>query len=132
MENHNWSDKTILIAEDEKINYLFLKAVFEKSGARILWARNGQEAIDICQDHQGVDLVLMDLKMPVVDGNEATRQIKGFNPAIRVIAQTSFSYKNDRDEAQAAGCDGFLSKPVKPMNLLATVEKFLNGRSGKK
>ena len=73
MENHDWSNKTILIAEDEKINYLFLKAVFEKSGARILWARNGQEAIDICQDHQGVDLVLMDLKMPLVDGNEATR-----------------------------------------------------------
>src|SRR6056297_3044542 len=98
MENHNWSDRAILIAEDEKINYLFLKAVFEKSGARILWARNGQEAIDICQDHQGVDLVLMDLKMPVVDGNEATRQIKNNNPGIKIIAQTSFSYKNDRDE----------------------------------
>jgi len=130
MENHNWSDRTILIAEDEKINYLFLKAVFEKSGARILWARNGQEAIDICQDHQGVDLVLMDLKMPVVDGNEATRQIKNNNPAIKIIAQTSFSYKNDRDEAFAAGCDGFLSKPVKPLNLLATVGKFMNGTKG--
>ena len=74
--------------------------------------------------------MLMDLKMPLVDGNEATRQIKNNNPAIKIIAQTSFSYKNDRDEARAAGCDGFLSKPVKPMNLLATVEKFMNGTRG--
>ena len=126
MHYRNWNDKIILIAEDEKINYLFLKAIFDKTGAEILWARNGQEAIDICRDRDHVDVVLMDLKMPGVDGNEATRQIKVSNPDITVIAQTSYSYRDDRNEALEAGCDSFLSKPVKPLNLLAIVEKYIN------
>ena len=126
MHYRNWDDKIILIAEDEKINYLFLKAIFDKTGAEILWARDGQEAINLCRQRDHIDIVLMDMKMPGVDGNEATRQIKSFNPHITVIAQTSYSYRNDRGEAFQAGCDSFLSKPVKPMNLLAIVEKYIN------
>jgi CheY-like chemotaxis protein len=127
MYERDWKGKTLLIAEDEKINYLFLKALFDKTGAEILWARDGQEAIDMCKAKDHIDIVLMDLKMPGVDGNEATRQIKAYNPQIIIIAQTSFSYRNDRILALEAGCDTFLSKPVKPDNLLATVEKFIDG-----
>lgn len=124
MEHNKWQSKVILIAEDERINYLFLKTVFEPTGASILWAKNGREAIDLCSQNH-VDIVIMDIKMPDVDGNQATRQIKELNPAITVIAQTSYSRKEDREQAFEAGCDSFLAKPVKPDNLFATVEKYL-------
>jgi CheY-like chemotaxis protein len=124
MQNHDWSHKTILIAEDERINYLFLKTIFDKTGVKILWARNGQQAIDLCVENN-VDIVLMDIRMPGTDGNEATRKIKEFNSDIVVIAQTSYSLKEDRDKAFEAGCDSFLAKPVKPNNLMATVEKYI-------
>jgi CheY-like chemotaxis protein len=124
MQNHDWSHKTILIAEDERINYLFLKAIFDKTGAEILWAKNGQQAIALCEENN-VDIVLMDIKMPGTDGNEATRKIKKLNNNIVVIAQTSYSLKEDREKAFEAGCDSFLAKPVKPKNLMALVEKYI-------
>ncbi len=124
MQNRDWSDKVILIAEDEKINYLYLKSIFEKTGAHSLWAKNGGEAISLCKDH-AVDIVLMDVKMPGIDGNEATREIKALNSEIIVIVQTSYTLKEDSKKAFEAGCDIFLSKPVRPKNLLATVEKYI-------
>jgi CheY-like chemotaxis protein len=124
MQNRDWSDKVILIAEDEKINFLYLKSIFEKTGARSIWAKNGEEAISLCKDHN-VDIVIMDIKMPGTDGNEATRKIKALNSDIVVIVQTSYTLKEDYRKAFEAGCDTFLSKPVRPKNLLATVEKYI-------
>ena len=124
MQNRDWSDKVILIAEDEKINYLYLRSVFDKTGAEIIWAKNGSEAIKLC-DENFVDIVLMDIKMPGTDGNEATRRIKELNSNIVVIVQTSYSLKEDSQKAFEAGCDTFLSKPVRPKNLLAIVEKYI-------
>ena len=124
MDPKNWNGKVILIAEDEEINYIFLKAVFEHTGAHVLWATNGQEAIDMCVRNH-IDLVLMDIKMPGVDGNQATTKIKAMNPDIVVIVQTSFNLKEDKERSFEAGCDSFLSKPIKPQNLMATVEKYL-------
>jgi CheY-like chemotaxis protein len=125
MEQENWQDKVILIAEDEKINFLFLKAVFKKTEAKIIWARNGEEVIDICEKEKKIDIVLMDIKMPGIDGYEATRKIKEKYPNITVIAQTAYNLSEDRDRAYEAGCDSFLAKPIKPKNLMATVKKFI-------
>lgn len=124
MQDRDWSDKVILIAEDEKINYLYLKSVFDKTGAKTLWAKNGSEAIELCENN-AVDIVLMDIKMPGIDGNEATREIKAFNSGITVIVQTSYTLKEDSEKAFNSGCDTFLSKPVRPKNLLAIVEKYI-------
>ncbi|MFP4622398.1 MAG: response regulator [Bacteroidales bacterium] len=124
MQNRNWSDKVILIAEDEKINYLYLRSLFEKTGALTLWAKNGSEAVQLCEQHP-VDIVLMDIKMPGTDGNEATRSIKAMNSDIAVIVQTSYTLKEDSRKAFEAGCDTFLSKPVRPGNLFAIVEKYI-------
>ncbi|MFP3860108.1 MAG: response regulator [Bacteroidota bacterium] len=127
MENNNWKDKVILIAEDEKINFLFLKSIFQDNGAKILWAKNGKEVIDICQNHKKIDLVLMDIQMPEIDGLNATRQIKLKNPSLPIIVQTAYSSDDDRNKALDAGCDDFLAKPVRPDNLMATVERYLFG-----
>jgi len=125
MNHPDWKDKTILIAEDEKINYLFMKTLFAPTGVEILWASNGEQAIDICRTSNHVDLVLMDRMMLDREGKEATRQIKLVSPGVPVIGQTSVSQKNDREEAYRAGCDCFLNKPVKSANLLAVVARYL-------
>ena len=124
MQNRDWSDKVILIAEDEKINYLYLRSVFDNTGAETMWAKDGSEAVRLCEENT-VDIVLMDIKMPGTDGNEATRKIKALDSDIVVIVQTSYSLKEDSKKAFEAGCDTFLSKPVRPKNLLATVEKYI-------
>ena len=73
---NKWKDKVILIAEDEKINFLFLKAIFKGTGAKILWAKNGEETVELCRTNKDVDIILMDIKMPGINGLDATRQIK--------------------------------------------------------
>jgi len=125
MEQENWKDKIIVIAEDEKINFLFLKAVFKKTGATIFWAKNGEEVISICDKEKNIDIILMDIKMPGIDGYEATRIIKNKYPGITVIVQTAYNLSEDRDKAYEAGCDSFLAKPIKPKNLMATVKKYI-------
>lgn len=126
MVENNWKDKVILIAEDEKINFLFLKAVFKGTGANIIWAKNGQETIDICLTKEKIDIILMDIKMPGVDGLKATQKIKEDFPHIPIVAQTAYSLNDDRDRAFEAGVDDFLAKPIRPKNLMATVERYLS------
>ncbi|MFO8235868.1 MAG: response regulator [Bacteroidales bacterium] len=125
MMNNGWKDKVILIAEDEKINFLFLKSVFKEKGAEILWAKNGNETIQICREHGKIDLVLMDIQMPGVDGLQATQLIKYEQPNLPILAQTAYSTNDDRSKALSAGCDDFLAKPIHPLNLMATIERYL-------
>lgn len=121
----SWSGKTILIADDEFHSYLFLKELLSKTGAEILYARNGQEALQICLSQSRVDLVLMDMKMPVMDGKEATRQIKSMHPALPVIAQTAYASYEDKLMAQDAGCDDFIAKPILVGALLEKMDHYL-------
>ncbi len=114
----------ILIAEDVESNFLYLNAVLSKIDAKIFWAKNGTEAVAIFQD-QNIDLVLMDLQMPDMNGFEATKAIKIINPNIPVIAQTAFAMADDREKALQAGCDDYLSKPIKSNDLLTIVKKYL-------
>ncbi len=121
----SWSGKTILIADDEFHSYLFLKEVLSKTGAEILYARNGEEALQICRSQSGIDMVLMDMEMPVLDGKAATRQIKSINPALPVIAQTAYASYEDKMMAQEAGCDDFIAKPILVGALLEKMDHFL-------
>jgi len=121
----NWTGKTILIAEDEDSNYLYLEAVLMKTGARLLWARNGQEAVNLCKENPDVTLVLMDLQMPHLNGYEARKEIKNIFPHIIQVAQTAFAMADDEKRAMDAGFDAYISKPIRKNNLLALVEQFL-------
>lgn len=121
----DWSNKTILIAEDEDSNYLYLEAVLQKTGASLLWARSGEEAIDACKQNPKVDLILMDLQMPNINGYEARQQIKTMYPEIPQIAQTAFAMADDEKRAMDAGFDAYISKPIRKGNLLAIVGRFL-------
>lgn len=120
--------KTILIAEDEEINYLFIEALLTKifnTDFEILHAKNGNEAIDICKENHNIDLVLMDIKMPVMDGFEATKYIKQLRPDLPVIAQTAYSTRDDSRKAHLYGCDDFITKPVEEKQFKEIINKYL-------
>lgn len=116
----------ILIAEDVESNYLYLNAVLSKIDANIIWAKNGVEAVKRCQENDNLDLVLMDLQMPEMNGYDATKKIKEIRKDLPIIAQTAFAMSDDRPKAIAAGCDDYLAKPIKSNDLLELVNHYLN------
>ena len=122
----NWSTKIILIAEDEESNFRYLELVLAKTNATVLWAEDGVQAIEICKQQQP-DLILMDIKMPNMDGLEATREIKRLYPEIPIIAQTAYAMENDEYMSLEAGCNSYLAKPIKANKLLDTLSNFLIG-----
>ncbi|MDO8929392.1 MAG: response regulator [Bacteroidota bacterium] len=115
----------VLIAEDVESNFLYLKAVLSKLNANVFWAKNGIEAIDICDKLESMNLVFMDLQMPDMNGYEATKILKKKYPNLPVVAQTAFAMSDDREKALKAGCDDYLAKPIKSKDLLYIAEKFL-------
>jgi len=123
--NKNWENKIVLIAEDEQINFLFLKAVLKPTKAQIIWTKTGRETINYCISHK-IDIVLMDIKMPDLNGLEATIEIKKINPNIPVIAQTAYVMEEDEEASIKAGCDDYISKPIRPDNLLTIMSKYLD------
>lgn len=120
----NWSEKTILVAEDVEFNYIFLREILTPTGANVIWAKNGREACDIVDANTPVDLILMDLQMPEMNGYEATEYIKSKNPSIPIIAQTAFMMADEDEKCYKMGCDGFLSKPIRARQLISIIEKF--------
>lgn len=116
----------ILVTEDEEINFLFIKEILSRISinCKILEARNGKEAVDIFKS-KPVDLILMDLKMPIMDGYEATKIIKSINPNIPIIIQTAYTLEEERERSKDAGCDGFITKPIKIKEFEAVFDRFL-------
>ncbi len=117
-------DKTILIAEDISTNYMLLENILRKRGSKTIWAKNGSEAVHLCKDNN-VALVLMDMKMPVMDGYEATREIRKFNKSLPIIAQTAYALEGETDKSLEAGCNAYLTKPIDQNELLRIVQKYL-------
>ncbi len=122
-----WEDLVLLIAEDDETNYLYLEVLLKPRVKQVDWARNGKEAVQMAQ-HKQYDLVFMDLKMPVMSGEEATRIIKRQYPELPVIATTAYAMQEEKEKARAAGCDAYLSKPINKNDLLALVEKYISGK----
>lgn len=115
--------KKVLVVEDNDSNYLLMTFIL-RIHYEFARAKNGQEAVDMAQAG-GFDLILMDLKMPVMDGLEATRKIKAVFPNLPIIALTANAFDNDREHAFEAGCDDFLSKPVSSEKCLEVIAKFI-------
>ncbi|MDR2848604.1 MAG: response regulator [Bacteroidales bacterium] len=121
-----WKGRTILIAEDELVNYMFLEVLFEDTGATLIHASDGQQAIDFAKEHSEIELILMDIKMPNVNGLEATKAIKAFRPQIPVIAQTAYAMQDDEYKALQAGCNEYISKPIDANKLMGLMKKYLH------
>ncbi len=124
----DWSTKKVIIAEDNESNFEYLKAILSVRKAVVIRARNGLDVLEKVKNHEDVDVVLMDIQMPELNGYEATRLLKGTYPDIRVIAQTAFAMSEDRKKALDAGCDGYIAKPIQPHKLITMLEKFMGDR----
>ncbi len=113
----------ILIADDESTHRIYLDSFLKKHTSLIFQARNGREAVDLCREHPEIQLVMMDIKMPVLGGLEATREIKSFRKDILIIAFTAYAMNSDRKAALDAGCDDYIAKPTDSDGLLDILKK---------
>ncbi|MDR1672947.1 MAG: response regulator [Bacteroidales bacterium] len=120
-----WRGKTILIVEDELVNYLFLEVLLEETGAILIHASDGQQAINFAKNTPEINLILMDIKMPNVNGLDATKEIKSFRPQVPVIAQTAYAMQDDEYKALQAGCNEYISKPIDANKLIGMMQKYL-------
>lgn len=119
----------ILVAEDEEYNYLYLDELLNKLGLKHIQAKDGKEAIDICRENKNVTLILMDIKMPVVDGYTAAQKIKEFSPKIPIIAQSAYALEHEREKFRDV-FDDYLAKPINKEIFLMTLRKFINIQNG--
>ena len=114
----------VLIVEDDEISFSLLTKMLQKISYENLHAITGVEAIEICRKNADIDLVLMDIRMPGMDGNEATRQIRQFNSDVIIIAQTAYGYSRDMEKAKEAGCNDYIPKPINQILLKELIKKY--------
>ncbi len=127
-ETPDWTGKTILIAEDEITNFILLQGILSKTHATIIRAENGEEAAAIYESNPQIDLILMDIRMPVLNGIEASKLILQMNPAARIIAQTAYAMPEDRELYLSIGMKTVLAKPIDPGELFYVCNKFLKSK----
>ena len=121
----NLKGKTILIAEDEHSNYLFIKEVLKNTGVKLLHVENGKDAVELCRKNPEIDLILMDLKMPEMNGYGATVKIKKFRPDLPVLAQTAFAMFDEEKKAFDSGCDDYITKPLNKDILISKIKNLI-------
>jgi len=122
---YNWKDRVILIVEDDPSNYTYLNEVLTPTQAELIWAKDGREAIERFREFR-VSLVLMDIKLPVMDGIDALQSIKQINPKLPVIAITAYAMSGEKEKYMLMGFDGYYSKPVNSKELIEGLAVFLS------
>jgi PAS domain S-box-containing protein len=126
IDQHNWNEKTILLVEDEAHNHAYAEELLKVTHARILHAWDGKQALEQVKNHPDISLVIMDIKMPVMNGYEATRHIKQIRPKLPVIAQTAYALSHDRKQALEAGCDNYMPKPLDKVLFMEVINNYLS------
>ena len=121
----DWKTKTILVAEDEPANFLFIEKILGPTDATIIRAVNGNETVNIVKENNNIDIILMDIYMPEMDGFEASKTIKKIKPDLPIIAQTFYENEIDKEKVQNASFDNFISKPININKLLIVLDKYL-------
>lgn len=110
---YTWTNYTVLVAEDDPLNFRYVELLLSRrTGINIIWAKDGQEAVNICKTNDAVDIVLLDLQLPELDGLHSLKRIKDKNPYLPVIIQTANSWNNEEEICTQAGCDAFFNKPL--------------------
>ncbi len=128
LDEINWTGKNILIVEDEETNYYYLRKILEKTNAFTFWAKNGLDAVNYIKSGQYADLILMDIKMPVMDGNEALKQIREIKPNQVIIAQTAYARAEDEAGIRNTGFNDYIAKPISSNDLLILLKKYLQSK----
>ncbi|MBE0648245.1 MAG: response regulator [Bacteroidales bacterium] len=128
-KTYNWENHVILVVDDTYSNYLFLEGALARTKVQLLRATDGLDAIQFCKQNPDIDLVLMDIQMPFLNGYEATREIKKMRKDLPVIAQTAYAMDGEDEKCFAAGCDAYISNPVQPKDLLKEIDRFFSPAS---
>ena len=115
----------ILIAEDEEVNYLLIEQILSNNERNLLWAKNGKEAVGLFEENPDIEFIFMDIKMPVMDGIEATKIIRSINKDVPIIALTAYALSGDAERFIAEGCTDYLAKPVKSMDIKSMINKYV-------
>ena len=121
----NFTGKTILIAEDDELSRYFFEKALKKTRANLFFVPDGVEALRMIEENAEIDLVIMDIRLPKMDGIETTRKIKALNPELPVIVETAYAMDHVREEALKSGCDEFITKPIRIETLLTILRKHL-------
>lgn len=116
----------ILVAEDDNISFSLLKVYLANENYQVIRAVNGKDTIEKFKENQDVSLILMDLKMPILDGYDATREIKKINSEVPIIAQSAYALSGDSKKALDVGCVDYVTKPIKKEELLEKIKRFIN------
>jgi CheY-like chemotaxis protein len=125
MNYNDWKGKVILVVEDDEISLEFLKELFEPFNTKVLFAFNGKDAVELCRSEPSINLVLMDVQLPVMNGKDAMKEIKLLNPDLPVIAQTAFAMSGDKEKYLRDGFDDYISKPINVQEILSLIEKYI-------
>jgi CheY-like chemotaxis protein len=121
----NESEITILVAEDEEYNFLYIRELLNKLKIITIHARNGNEAIELCKANQTINLVLMDLKMPIISGQDAAIEIKAFRPGLPIIAQTAYATQQEIDKYSGSHFNEYITKPINEAEFRQKIMKYL-------
>ncbi|MCK4750118.1 MAG: response regulator, partial [Bacteroidales bacterium] len=122
-KTYSWSNRRILVAEDEELNWLFIREMLRKTGAEIIRAKDGKEAVKIARKSHP-DVILMDIKMPEMNGIEATRKIRAINSKVPIIAQTAYVMAEEKEECSKAGCNHFVTKPLDRTIIMELIDRY--------
>ncbi|MHA6280159.1 response regulator [Salinimicrobium sp. CAU 1759] len=114
----------VLVAEDDNISFLFIQQLLNLQEVEVLRATDGRQVIEMARNNPDISLILMDIKMPEINGIEATREIRKFNPSVPIIAQSAYTFSNEQDKAMEAGCNGYITKPINKSDLLKLIKQY--------
>ena len=123
--DYQWPGKKILIVEDDPASCHLFNIMLKSRGSELINTDNGLEAVQICKKDSGISLVLMDIQLPVMDGYTATTKIKKMRAELPVIAQTAYAFQEDEQKCLDAGCDDYLTKPVKSADLYQMIDRWI-------
>ncbi|HPD64191.1 MAG TPA: response regulator [Bacteroidia bacterium] len=124
-----WFDKKILVVEDEKSNHMLIDLILRPTSARLLWAMDGEKAVELAQENPDIDLILMDIRLPKMDGYEATKKIREFNQSVPIIAQTAYVMEEEKYKVTDVGCDDLLTKPLQREKMLKMIDKYMKKKN---
>jgi len=122
---YDFVGKTILIVEDEAVSRLLFEKALRKTRANLFFVKDGLEAVNTIRENDEIDVVLMDIRLPRMNGFEAVAKIREINPELPVIIQTAYAMDSTREEAQQLGCDDFITKPIIIESLMNTLKRHL-------
>lgn len=125
IEASAWKNNTILIVEDNEDSYTLIEIILKKLQPKLIHAKNGIEAVELCKTNKEIDVVLMDINLPLLNGYEATEQIKKFRNELPIIAQTAYAMGEEMDKCFDAGCDDYIPKPINRELLYTKLNKYV-------